>query len=106
MQKLFSDVPLFSLIVLDEKEILAEKIRALINRTESRDLYDVWALLNKGVEIDRKLLNEKLIEENSKISNLKFPSKEEYENNLKDLVSILPSYEQAKKEVLNALNKE
>ena len=103
VQKLFSDVPLFSLIVLDEKEILTEKIRALVNRAESRDLYDVWVLLSKGVEIDRKLLNEKLKEEKSNLSDLKFPDKRGYENDLTGLVNILPSYEQAKKEVLKAL---
>ena len=41
VQKLFSDVPLFTLVVLSEEEILAEKIRSLINRRESRDLYDI-----------------------------------------------------------------
>ena len=50
--KLFSDVPLFTLFVLSEKEILTEKIRTLINRSESRDLYDIWVLLNKGIKID------------------------------------------------------
>ncbi|MBI2045547.1 nucleotidyl transferase AbiEii/AbiGii toxin family protein [Candidatus Pacearchaeota archaeon] len=104
VQKLFSDVPLFSLIVLDEEEILTEKIRALINRGESRDLYDVWVLLNKGVKVDKKLLAEKLKEEKTRLSNLKLLGKDEYERDLKNLVTILPSYEQAKKEVLKALN--
>ena len=90
IQKLFSDVPLFILVVLDEKEILAEKIRTLINRCEPRDMYDVWMLLSKKVAIDRKLLVEKLEEEKSTISNLKFPSKEEYERDLKNLVVVLP----------------
>ena len=99
VQKLFSDVPQFTLVVLDEKEILAEKIRTLINRGESRDLYDIWMLLSKKVPIDRKLLVEKLEEEKSNILNLKFPSKEEYEINLKNLVNFLPSYKQVKGEV-------
>ncbi len=103
VQKLFSDVPLFTLVVLDEEEILAEKIRSLINRTESRDLYDIWMLLNKDVKIDRKLLLEKLKEEKSRLSKLRFPSKEEYERDLKNLVNNLPSYEQVKKEVIDSL---
>ncbi|MEK6906221.1 MAG: nucleotidyl transferase AbiEii/AbiGii toxin family protein [Nanoarchaeota archaeon] len=105
IQKVFSDVPLFTLVVLDEKEILAEKIRALINRAEPRDFYDIWMLINKDVEIDRKLIIEKLKEEKSELSNLNFPSKKEYETNLKDLVRILPSYEQVKKEVTYLLDK-
>jgi predicted nucleotidyltransferase component of viral defense system len=103
ISKLFSDVPLFTLVVLDEMEILTEKIRALANRTESRDLYDIWVLLSKGVKIDKKLLLEKLKEENSSLSNLKIPPKQEYELSLKNLVVNLPEYEQVKKEVLEAL---
>ena len=98
--QLFSDVPLFTLVCLDEKEIFAEKIRALANRSESRDLYDVWMLLNKRIEIDKKLIIEKLKEEKSKISNLSFPSKQKYEIELKNLLSHIPPYEQVKNEVL------
>lgn len=104
IQKLFSDVPIFTLVVSDEKEILAEKIRCLINRSEPRDLYDIWMLLNNKVEVDKKLLFEKLKEEKSEISQLKFPSKEEYEIELKNLIIYLPSYEQVKKEVLEAIS--
>ena len=99
VQKLFSDVPLFTINVLDEKEIFAEKLRALINRREPRDLYDVWMLLSKGVEIDKKLLKTKLREENADISKLKFPSREEYMIKLKNLVLNLPDYEQITNEV-------
>ena len=104
VQKLFSDAPLFTLVVQDEKEILAEKIRALVNRGESRDLYDVWMLINKKVEVDKKLLFDKLKEEGSGgLSNLKFPSKEEYWRDLKNLLNFVPPYEQVKKEVEGAL---
>jgi len=102
--KLFSDVPLFTLVVLDEKEILTEKIRSLINRTESRDLYDIWILLTKNVKIDKKLLFEKLKEEKSKLSNLKFPSKEEYERDLRNLIIYVPPYKQVKNKVLAVIN--
>ncbi|MFH1425530.1 MAG: nucleotidyl transferase AbiEii/AbiGii toxin family protein [archaeon] len=105
VQKLFSDVPLFTLVVLDEKEILTEKIRALVNRMESRDFYDVWMLLNKGVGIDKKLLFEKLREEKSNLSNMKLPSMEVYERDLKNLISHVPPYEQLKKEVLGTIDK-
>jgi len=105
IQKLFSDVPLFTLVALDEKEILAEKIRALVNRGESKDLYDIWVLLNKKVEVDKNLIFEKLKEEKSSLSNLKFPSKEGYERDLKNLVSYTPSYEQVIKEVSEIINK-
>jgi len=99
VSKLFSDIPLFTIMALDEKEILAEKIRALANRKQSRDLYDLWILINKNVELDKKLIIEKLKEEKSNISEINFPSKEEYERDLKNLVRVLPPYEQIRKEV-------
>lgn len=105
IQKLFSDVPLFTLVVLDEREILAEKIRSLVNRAESRDLYDIWILLSKDVQVDKKLLFEKLKEEKTRLSYLKLPSKEEYERDLKNLIMFVPPYEQVKKEVLGAISK-
>jgi len=104
IQKLFSDVPLFTIKILAEKEILAEKIRALINRSEPKDLYDLWFLFNKGIEIDKILIKEKLKEEKSKISNLIYPSKKEYDLALRQLVNILPSYEQVIKEVSKYIN--
>ena len=104
INKLFSDVPLFTILVLEEKELLTEKIRALINRSEPKDLYDIWALINKGTELDTKLLNIKLKEENSDIKKLKYPTKQEYEMGLKNLLYFLPPYEQVIKEVDNVIN--
>lgn len=103
--KVFSDVPPFTIVILGEQEILAEKIRALINRGQARDLYDVWVLLQSNVSIDEKLLAEKLKEEKTSLSKLKLPSKEEYEIDLKNLLNYLPDYEQVKKQVLENFKK-
>lgn len=103
--KIFSDVPLFTLIIMGEKEILAEKIRALVNRGLPRDMYDIWMLINKGVEIDKKLIIEKLKEEKSNLSKVQYPSKEEYERDLKYLVTLLPPYKQVRKEIENMIEK-
>ena len=105
ISKSFSDVPLFTIVVLDEKEILSEKIRALINRGEPRDFYDIWLLLNTKAEVDKKRVYEKLKEEKAEFSNLKLPSKEEYEISLKNLLNNIPAYEQVKKEVLELITK-
>lgn len=56
----FADLPSFDLSVLDEAEILAEKIRALMTRRQPRDLYDSYHLLSKGVGVDAALVREKL----------------------------------------------
>jgi len=105
VKKLFSDIPLFVISVLSEKEILAEKIRALINRREPKDLYDLWILFNKGVEIDRKLIKKKLKEEKSNFKNLRYPSEKEYKIVLKNLVKFLPDYKQVFEEVSENLKK-
>lgn len=99
IQQLFSDVPLFTIRVLDEKELLAEKLRALIRRKEPRDAYDVWVLINKKVELDKKLLNAKLKEEKVKLSQLIFPTEQEYNRDLKNLIHIVPPYKQVCNEI-------
>ena len=104
IQKIFSDVPQFIINTLPEKEILAEKIRTLINRSEPKDLYDLWVLFSKKTEIDKKLIKQKLKEENSKYENLKYPSENEYKSVLKNLINFVPEYKQVFKEVSKELD--
>lgn len=56
----FPDVPAFEILTLTEEEILAEKIRGLVIRNRPRDLYDIYHLLDKGVEINEELVEKKL----------------------------------------------
>ena len=56
----FQDVAAFELSVMSEREILAEKIRALLTRNQPRDLYDIYHLLSKSVSIDADLVERKL----------------------------------------------
>jgi len=98
VRKLFSDVPLFTLAVMAEKEILAEKVRSLAARGEPRDMYDVWVLISKA-EVDMALIQQKLAEEGASLSGLALPSKRRYETELRGLLHYLPPYEQVKKEV-------
>ncbi len=57
---LYNDVPPFQIWSLDLKEILAEKIRALVTRKKARDLYDINFLLKKNVDTDIAIVNKKL----------------------------------------------
>jgi predicted nucleotidyltransferase component of viral defense system len=43
-----------------KKEIVAEKVRALLHRIKGRDLYDLWYLLSKQTEFDYNLISQKL----------------------------------------------
>lgn len=58
--RFLEEIPSFEVFVMQQKEILAEKIRALMTRNKARDIYDLWFLLNKGIEFDRELANEKM----------------------------------------------
>jgi len=88
-------VDFFSLVSCQkEEEILTEKIRAFLWRGKGRDIFDLWYLLDKGVLINKKLLEKKLKRVNlefrkeiflKKIKN--YPEKKIY----LDLAKFLPS---------------
>lgn len=105
IKQIFSDVPTFVLVALYEKEILAEKIRAIANRKQARDLYDLWILLGKNVEIDKSLIKKKLKQEKIDIKKINLLSKEAYEQDLRNLMSFVPDYKQVKEEVETFLKK-
>lgn len=56
---------------LSSKEILNEKIQALVNRDKGRDFFDVWLLLEKGIKIDKKLVTKKLLKKMATFSQAK-----------------------------------
>jgi len=56
----YEELPAFELYVMEGRELLAEKIRAVLTREKPRDVYDAWFLLRKGVAIDIPLVNRKL----------------------------------------------
>lgn len=45
---------------MEIREVLAEKLRALSMRSKGRDLYDVWYLIEQGVEVDNDLYRKKM----------------------------------------------
>ena len=47
----FSDVVETRVLSYSFEEVFAEKIRALFERTRSRDLYDVWRLSQLGLDV-------------------------------------------------------
>lgn len=81
---------------LSEKEIFAEKIRALLTRkiTKGRDIYDIWYLLNRGVKIDNNLINKKLkyynlkLDKNSVLEKIKNLSKKDFILDLQPFVDV------------------
>lgn len=45
---------------LSDREMLAEKIRAITSREKGRDLYDIWYLMARGTKLDEELITKKL----------------------------------------------
>lgn len=89
----------FNVKMMSMEEILCEKIIAIFQRNKGRDLYDVWFLLNAGVELDKNLLKKKL--KNKKLDEKDFTTESDYNRDLKYLVPRIIPYAQVKKEVLN-----
>lgn len=56
----YPDIVSFDVFIMPLNELFAEKIRALLSRSKARDVYDIWFLLNKGVEIKINDINKKL----------------------------------------------
>lgn len=60
LKTLFPISPYPVIVHLSPKEILAEKVRALMIREKGRDLFDIWYLATKEIKFDWKLINQKM----------------------------------------------
>jgi len=56
----YREVPAFELHVMSAKEMMAEKVRAIMTRDKPRDVYDLWFLCRKGISLDVGLVQRKL----------------------------------------------
>lgn len=110
IRPIYKDLPQYFLLALNEKEILAEKIRAIITRYKARDVYDLHELILNEIEIDYELVNIKLKTYNKKFSVSEFQEKLEekrkiYEEEIKRLTPIHEEFEECKKRIMNAIKK-
>jgi len=104
---LYKEIPNFDIFSMQEKEILAEKIRAIFTRMKPRDVYDSWFLLvKKNIEPDLQLINKKLSLYKIKFNLDEFKNRIEkmkslFQIDLKNLIiSDLPEFDVIKKELL------
>ena len=102
---LYYEVPAFHILIMDEAEILAEKIRAIMSRNRARDIYDLWFLLNKNVKIDINLINKKLEYYNKRFNFNQF--KEEilkceklWKSQMHSLADNIPKFDSVAEEIL------
>lgn len=103
--RFLEEVPVFDVFVMQEKEILAEKIGAILTRNYARDVYDLWFLLERDIKPDIKLIKEKLKYYGEAWDLMKFKKKlmekkDVWEKELKPLVLKLPKF----KEVMKSIN--
>jgi len=104
-------------LVYPLEELLAEKMRSLLERGKSRDYYDVWRLLKEqSSNLDLKLLStvllKKIAHKGLNLSNIDefLPSdagglKQYWENDLEQQISPLPPLDEALKELKDMLDK-
>ncbi|MDO8538298.1 MAG: nucleotidyl transferase AbiEii/AbiGii toxin family protein [archaeon] len=58
----YKELPDFSITMLNQKELVAEKIRALFQRNQPRDYFDAYQIISSKQKIDEKLVRQKLKE--------------------------------------------
>ncbi len=108
---MYKEIPNFEAFIMDEREILAEKVRAIMTREKPRDVYDLWFLLNaKNVGFGLELVNKKLGLYGLKFNRNEFVRKVDskkglWETDLKSLIiGSLPDFSVVKKQILERIS--
>src|SRR3989344_6486933 len=108
---IYKEIPNFEVFAMQEKEILAEKIRAVFTRLKARDIYDLWFLAErKNILFDLNLANKKLFLYNLKFDFKVFNDKVEkmkwlWEIDIKNLIiGEIPEFKHVKKRLLQLFN--
>ena len=106
--RFLEELPEFDVFVMQEAEILAEKIRALMTRVNARDVYDLWFLLERGVRFDRELADKKLEYYGIKWNRKGFEDrmrlrKEIWRTELGPLTKKVPDFNRVRKKVLESI---
>jgi predicted nucleotidyltransferase component of viral defense system len=103
-------IPVVELRGMSLEEVAAEKIRAIMTRNASRDLYDLWFLVKKlGVKVNRNYVEKKLAFYGLEFSFRVFEQKLEehgkaWNKELKPLIfGPLPTYDEVIHQVIRSL---
>ncbi|MBS3137634.1 nucleotidyl transferase AbiEii/AbiGii toxin family protein [Candidatus Woesearchaeota archaeon] len=109
--RFLEEVPTFDVIVMQQKEIYAEKIRAIMSRDKARDVYDLWFLIKNNTEFDKLLINEKLKYYNEvwdfkNFQKMLHKKKDIWAIELKPLIQVVPSFETVTKEIVENIKKD
>ncbi|MHA1797595.1 MAG: nucleotidyl transferase AbiEii/AbiGii toxin family protein [Candidatus Helarchaeota archaeon] len=106
--RFLEEIPAFEVLVMQEQEILAEKVRAIFTRNKASDIYDLWHLLEKGIRINTKLINKKLECYNEEWSLEKLKKEidkieKTWQVELRSLVPHVPNYGEVRKNIFKII---
>jgi len=93
---LYTEIPPYSVYVMNKKEILAEKIRAMLTRGFPRDVYDIWFLFRQDTSVEWDLINQKTNFSKKSFENKLNEIEQQWDNELNKLIQHYPKFEQVK----------
>lgn len=105
----YEDIKPFFVPVMSTAEVLAEKVRAIMNRNKARDVYDLAFLLRKGVKFDIELINKKTEYYKEKFAPEVFEAKlrkkeSNWKTDLHGLVKHIPDFEETVSYILSQIH--
>jgi predicted nucleotidyltransferase component of viral defense system len=102
----YPDTGTYSIQCMDPSEMLAEKLRTMLQRRKPRDLYDAWFLMKKGIKTDLEMVNLKMkevelepVESIRQVIEAYHVNLKEWERDLGPLIGRVPEMEWIKGEV-------
>jgi len=104
----YDDVVPFILTALTVEHIFAEKVRALLIRGKARDLYDLWFLIEQGLDVELGLINAKLglydmVFEMERFQHQVETLKRSWERDLHPLLAQVPEFAAVQERLLRSL---
>ena len=104
----YADILSYILEVMNLEEIASEKVRAILTRSKSRDLYDLHMLISKGKKPNIDIVNQKLLYYDLEFIRENFLKQcmlleKKWDSEMTQLVGETPPFRAAYEVVINAL---
>jgi predicted nucleotidyltransferase component of viral defense system len=102
--RFLQEIPVFDVVVMNKKEILAEKIRTIMTRKKARDVYDLIFLIEEEIRFNKKITNDKLKYYKIEFKKQDFlkkvkEKKDVWETELSVLVKEVPNFDKCYKKI-------
>lgn len=107
---IYPEIPEFEVFVMSPEELVAEKIRTVMVRNKTRDVFDLWFLLRRGARLHSAMLEKKMQKARATYSKELLMQRIEmrkgmWEKDLQHLViGTLPPFAQVKNDIQQMLN--